>query len=185
MDDLMATRRFRNPLKLGNKGTAAIEFALIAPVFFGLLFAIFETGMTYFASLTLANAVMDTSRLIRTGEAQTTGISQTDFRNTLCDKISMLMSCGADKLNIDVRTFSSFGGSAFPTPLDAGGNLNPDLNHYDTGASSKNAGASDIVLVRAFYQWQLYTPIVGAYFSNMPGNVRLLSASVAFRNEPY
>jgi Flp pilus assembly protein TadG len=181
----MAALRIRNPLKLDSKGTAAIEFALIAPVFFAMLFAIIETGMTYFANLTLANAVLDTSRLIRTGQVAAGGISQTDFRNRLCTQIQVLMSCAADKLNLDVRSFSSFGTAAYPAPLDADGNLNPDLNHYNTGASSKNAGTSDIVLVRAFYQWQLYTPVFGTYFSNMSGNVRLLSASVAFRNEPY
>ncbi len=181
----MAVKRIRVRRKLDDKGTAAIEFALIAPVFFGLLFAIIETGMTFFANLTLSNAILDTSRLIRTGQVQTTGISQSDFRNTLCGKIQDLLSCDAAKLNIDVRSFSSFGGSNFPAPLDADGNLSADLNHFDTGASSKSAGTSDIVLVRAFYQWQLYTPVFAKYFANMPGDVRLLSASVAFRNEPF
>lgn len=171
---------------LDDRGTAAIEFALIAPVFFGLLFAIIETGMTYFANLTLQNAVMDTSRLIRTGQAQTDGITQTEFRGTLCDKIKILMSCGSDRLKLDVRAFSSFGTAAFPPAIDPDtGTFSSDLDRYETGSSSKATGATDIVLVRAFYNWPLYTPLFARYFSNMPDNGHLISASVAFRNEPY
>jgi hypothetical protein len=39
--------------------------------------------------------------------------------------------------------------------------------------------------MRAFYTWQLFTPLFGNYFANMANNQRLLSASVAFKNEPY
>ena len=62
---------FRRLGKRGNSGSAAVEFALIAPVFFLLLFAIFETGMLFFADMTLENGVAVTARLIRTGQAQT------------------------------------------------------------------------------------------------------------------
>ena len=38
-------RRFRH----NRRGSAAVEFALVAPVFFALLFAIIETGIIFFA----------------------------------------------------------------------------------------------------------------------------------------
>jgi len=41
-----ALRRFRG----SRRGSAAVEFALVAPVFFALLFAIIETAIMFFAS---------------------------------------------------------------------------------------------------------------------------------------
>ena len=55
-----AVRRFRRD----GRGSAAVEFAFIAPVFFVLLFAIIETAIVFFASQVLEGAVQDTGRLI-------------------------------------------------------------------------------------------------------------------------
>ena len=174
--------------KRGNSGSAAVEFALIAPTFFLMLFAIFETGMVFFADMTLANAVTTTGRLVRTGQAQNQNMTQDQFRTQLCNQISFLLPCtNADsaKLLIDVRAFPNFSTAAYPQALDANGNLNPNLNSYQPGASSQVPGQNAIVLVRVFYTWQLYTPLFGSYFSNMANNTRLLSYSLAFKNEPF
>ena len=44
-----ALRRFRG----NRRGSAAVEFALVAPIFFGLLFAIIETAIMFFAGQVL------------------------------------------------------------------------------------------------------------------------------------
>lgn len=62
-------QRFCHRLKADAiKGSAAIEFALVAPVFFILLMGTIETGVIFFAQATLQNAVNDTARLVRTGQ---------------------------------------------------------------------------------------------------------------------
>ena len=180
----------RNPVhvfrggKRATAGTAAIEFAMIAPLFFLMLFATLETGMAYFANMTLQNGVQQTARLIRTGQASKSNMTQAQFRQAVCDQIKVLLSCDSSRLYIDIRSFTSFGGQAYPAPLDAQQNMNNGLDSYQIGTSGQ-AGGSVIVLFRAFYKWQLYTPMFGAYFANMSGNQRLLTASTAFRNEPY
>lgn len=183
----MAMARLRLP-NLGPRatsGSAAVEFAMIAPVFLLLLFAIMEVALSFYADQILANAVIETGRLIRTGQAQQQNMSASQFRTALCNKINYLLSCDSSKLYVDVRSFSSFGTAAYPQALDAAGNLNPSLNSYQPGGSSDTAGVNTIVLIRAFYKWKLLTPMVSAHFANMSGSTRLLSASVAFRNEPY
>ena len=180
----------RTPLQImrrgrrGQTGNAIIEFAMIAPLFFLLLFASLETGLAYFANMTLQNAVMGTSRLIRTGQAQKANMSQAAFRTAVCAEISMLLSCDASKLYIDVRSFDSFGNPAAPAPIDGNGDMAGGMDSFQLGESSMTGGQS-IVLYRAFYKWQLFTPIFGQYFANMNGNIRLLSSSAAFKNEPY
>jgi hypothetical protein len=94
------------------------------------------------------------------------------------------MSCDANTLYIDVRSFNSFNGSSYPPPQDQDGNLNGNFDTFNLGQSSM-VGGDTIVLYRALYKWKLFTPIFGQYFANMPGNIRLLSVTMAFRNEPY
>jgi Flp pilus assembly protein TadG len=159
-------------------GSAAMEFALIAPVFFAIFFAILETGLVFFANAVLQNGMQDAARLIRTGQAQGT-MDATAFRTYVCGKVSSLLSCDASKLYIDVRSFTNFSSAAYPTAINANGTLNTTLNSYQLGK------AGDVVLVRGFYTWPLFTPVFSAYFSNLSGNVRLISASAAFRNEPF
>jgi Flp pilus assembly protein TadG len=141
--------------------------------------AIVETGMVYFANSALANGMENAARLIRTGQVQASGMSQAAFRQIVCDDISSFMSCDSSKLYIDIRAFSNFAGASYPAPIDGGGNLNANLNSYQVGSSCQ------VVLARAFYTWRLFTPFFSQYFANLGNHKRLLSASIAFRNEPY
>jgi Flp pilus assembly protein TadG len=167
-------------------GAAAVEFAIIAPVFFMMLWSIFETGLVFFASQTLTHGLQTTARSIRTGQAQSAQMSQSQFRTAVCNQVRFILSCDADKLYLDVRAFSTFGGVAFQPPLDANKKFdNVNMNHFEMGQSGNIANGSSIVLVRGFYVWPLFTPVFSQYFANMAGNNRLLSASVAFKNEPY
>lgn len=174
--------RFRTLLRRlrrdGRKGSAAIEFAFVAPIFFILLMGTIEAALVFFAQATLQNAVSEVGRQIRTGQVQTAGTTQGQFRTEICDAISPLLSCSTD-LQIDVESFGTYGGVSFTPPLDSNGNLNAGLNNFNTG------NPCSVVLVRAFYQWQLFTPALSWFLVNMSGNRHLLSAAAAFRNEPY
>src|SRR5512138_2217853 len=64
-------RRFRR----NRRGSAAIEFALVAPVFFALLFAIIETALMFFASQVLETIAQNSARMVLTGQAQTGAVT--------------------------------------------------------------------------------------------------------------
>src|SRR6202011_5270580 len=51
-------RRFRRH----HHGSAVVEFALVTPVFFGLLFAIIELALVFFASQVLETVTQDSAR---------------------------------------------------------------------------------------------------------------------------
>ena len=53
------------------------------------------------------------------------------------------------------------------------------MNNYNPGT------ACTVVLVRVFYAWPVFTPILTPFLSNMAGNKHLLYSAAAFRNEPY
>ena len=158
-------------------GTTAIEFGIVSLPFFMLLVALIEIGLVFFGNFTLENAVDRAARKIRTGEAQTSGFDAGAFKTEVCSNVYAMLDC-AGGLKVDVRTFENFGGVALPPPLDGDGNLIDDFD-FDPG----NGG--DIVVVRAFYEWDLIASVPGAGLGNMAGGHRLLSATVAFRNEPF
>ena len=169
-----------------NKGSAAIEFAMVAPVFFILLLGIFEAAIMFFSQAALQNATTDMGRLIRTGQtvcytgsgSTCAAMTKDQFRTLLCAKVSPLVACDSN-LQIDVQAYSSYGSTNFNPPLNADKTLNTTLNNYITGS------ACDVVLARTFYTWPVATPVLSWFLVNMAGNKHLLTATTAFRNEPY
>jgi len=165
--------RFRR----NRRGSTAVEFALVAPVFFALLFAIIETALIFFASQVLETITQDSARQIFTGQAQGASLTQAQFAELVCGQVSVLFDC--NNIKIDVQNYNtSFAGVQINSQIDAGGNF-VDTMHYNPG------GPCEVVVVRLFYPWPLFVTGLGYNISNLSGNKRLLSATAAFRNEPY
>ena len=167
----------------GTRANAAIEFAMVAPVFFLLLLAVIENGVIYFAGSTLQYATDNAARFVRTGQASAlTGSAsqqQAAFRQRICNDIGPVLQCNAN-LQVDLQAYpSGYGGASFTNPLDGSGNLNPSLNNYNTGV------ACNVVLLRVFYTWNIITPLLSPFLTNMATGKHLITATSAFRNEPY
>ena len=156
-------------------GATAVEFALIAFPFFAILFAIIEVCLVFFAGQLLEKAAQDTTRLILTGQAQKSGMTEAQFKQKVCTEVSMLLDCS--KLYIDVKNYPTFAAVNTSNPI-SNGNLVNNFT-FDPG------GPSSIVIARVLYPWQLFVPTMGLNLSNMNNNIRLLTATTAFRNEPY
>jgi Flp pilus assembly protein TadG len=159
------------------KGAAAVEFALVAPMFFAVLFAIIEMALVFFASQILETVTQDTSRLIMTGQAQNAAFTQAQFKNAVCAKLVTMFDC-VNGVSIDVKSYPQFSSVDISDPIDAGKNFVPP-NNYLPG------GPGDIVVVRLFYKWPLYVTGLGFNIANVGTNQKLLTATAAFQNEPY
>jgi Flp pilus assembly protein TadG len=171
-----ALRRFRR----NRRGSAAVEFALVAPVFFALLFAIIETAIVFFANQVLETVTQDSARLVQTGQAQAAAYDAANFKKlVVCARplANLLFDCMSG-VYVDVQSYPAFSNVVITDPIDAAKNFTNNMQ-YNPG----NAG--DIVVVRAFYQWPLFVTGLGYNISNLSGSKRLLSATAAFRNEPY
>jgi Flp pilus assembly protein TadG len=166
-------RRFRR----NHRGSAAVEFALVAPIFFGLLFAIIELSLVFYAGQILETATQDSARVIMTGQAQMSAFTQAQFKNLVCSKIVTMFDC-VNGVSIDVQSYTAFGSVNIADPIDASRNFVPP-NNYLPG------GPGDIVVVRIFYQWPLIVTGLGFNIANLSGSKRLLTATAAFQNEPY
>ena len=163
-------------------GSSAIEFAIVAAPFLVVIFMILQVGLIYLANGELENAAAQGARLIRTGDAQSQNFDAGRFKTEVCKNLTALLSC--DHLSLDVRTFSGFGGADLTNPLDGGGNLK-------TGFSYQPGIGGQVVIVRAFYDWDFPTKLPKAIggipvsLSNMENGDLLLVATQAFRNEPF
>ncbi len=170
------------------KGSAAIEFAMVAPVFFVLLMGTIEAGVMFFAQSALQNALNDTARLVRTGQTacyttsagSCVAMTQAQFKTKLCSQVStLLQSCTTGGLQFDVNAYpSGYSAATNSSPLDSSKNLN-NLTAFNVGS------ACDVVLVRAFYKWPVFTPGLNYFMANVAGNYHLLATAAAFRNEPF
>lgn len=163
-------------LRKDESGTTAIEFGLVALPFFALMVAIIEVALVYFANFSLENGVDQAARLIRTGQVQQQGLNVAQFKQSVCDKVAGLSDC-VGGLKLDVQRFDNFTGVNLSDPLTGDGELRDDFG-FDPGAGG------DVVVVRAFYEWDLIASLPGG-LGNMPSGGRLLSAVATFRNEPF
>lgn len=159
-------------------GSAAVEFALIAPVLFVLLLGLIEAGVVFLGQFMLQDAVNEAARLIRTGQAAESSMTKAAFRQYICDKVDTVLSCD-DNLQIDVESYTSFSSTSYADVLNADGTLNTALNNYSTG------DVCSVVVVRAFYTWNVVTPLLSTFLVNMADDKHLIAVASAFRNEPY
>lgn len=166
-------RRFRR----NRRGAAAVEFALVAPMFFAVLFAIIELALVFFASQILETVTQDTARLVMTGQAQGSSLTQQQFKDAVCARLQVMFDC-VNGVYVDVRSYSGFASVNISPPIDASRNFVNDMK-YCPGKDG------DIVVVRLFYQWPIFVPGLGFNLTNMIGNKRLLTATAAFQNEPF
>jgi Flp pilus assembly protein TadG len=77
----------------GEDGVTAIEFAMIAPLFFLLLGSIMETGIMLFSEYSLQTSVQSAGRLVRTGQAQELQLTEAAFKNEICKTAEIVMDC--------------------------------------------------------------------------------------------
>jgi Flp pilus assembly protein TadG len=174
---LACTRKLLRRFRRNRRGSTVVEFALVAPIFFALLFAIIETAMVFFAGQVLETVTQDSARVIQTGQAQHASYSAAQFKDLVCSKIVALFDC-QNGIYVDVRSYPQFTSVNITDPIDSSRNFVNDTK-YCPGKDG------DIVVVRLFYQWPIFVTSLGYNIANLNGGKRLLSATAAFKNEPF
>lgn len=172
------SRVFGVRLRRDQGGAAAVEFAVIAPIFFFLMFVIAETALIFIAEQVMDNSVFETARLIRTGQVQGSGMTKAEFRDEVCNRMSVFVDCSGADFYLDVRSYPTFGDMVVDEPVDDDEEFE-DEGTYDFGE------ANEIVVVRAYYQWPTNSIFGSLSLKNMANGKRLIGSFAAFRNEPY
>jgi hypothetical protein len=90
--------------------------------------------------------------------------------------VPALFNCS--NIYIDVESYSAFSNVTINSQIDGSGNFVNNMQ-YSPGCPG------DVVVVRLFYQWPIFVTGLGYNIANLSGSKRLLSATAAFKNEPY
>jgi len=169
-------RRFRR----NRRGAAAVEFALVAPLFFCVLFAILETAILFFAGQVLEQGMAESARLMLTHQAQDSGMDVNAFKTDLCNRIKVMFNCSGNlaNLNVDVKVFPPGTAITISDPIVAGSLTGP------FSYSLPPSGSPNTVVIRAFYEWPLFVTRLSYNIANLNGSKRLLAATAAFHVEP-
>lgn len=197
--------RFRRSLFLrfrrNRDGVVAIEFALLALPFIGIIFAILEVALYFWANQVLETMVADASRAVYTGSFQKENPAganpqpaklseiKSKFLDAMCyttvdgkkEKRPALFDC-ANAVKIDVRKGADLGrtypGAISPPDYDA---VKKELDTSSWGY--QETGAGEVVVVRAVVEFPVFVPIYGP--GSLPNGSRLVMATAVFRNEPF
>ncbi len=162
------------------RGVTAIEFGILALPFFTLIFAIIETAMMFFAQQILDSATEDASRMIKTGQAQGSGYTITDFKNYICGYTFGLFNC--NNILVQVNVITSFANVSTSPAVETC--TATTCTWSVTDAYTPGVGRS-VVQVTASYRWPLMVVLPYFNLKNQPDNYRLMSSIRVFRNEPF
>ncbi|MCF6276090.1 MAG: pilus assembly protein [Robiginitomaculum sp.] len=184
-------RRFFSLLRKNKDGATAIEFAMLGIPFAALLFGIVEISVLFFMTSTVHLAVAEVSRDIRTGEFQGTGGGADEFKAAVCAAMSTVGHCGNLRVDVVSSATGKFSELVLPqSPPDCTGN--PD--EIDACEAADPAmppdtytitASSDIVIVRVQYVHHLSVPNELTRLANAAGNTHVITATTAFKNEPF
>ena len=187
-DPRYRTKRLRSRFLRSRSGSAAVEFALIAPVFFALMFSLMEAGWLMTKIALTENAVAEIGRDIYRGAAQAnsanqdTSITQGSLKQRICSSIPVIPNC-VNNVTLEVTTIRGFNdvpSTSAPCQYSFS-SLAPPVTTYNPG------GSAEISLVRVCITTDVLFPGLGIGLQlpkNLQGRYEIVT-SLAFLNEPF
>ncbi len=152
-------------LRRDRRAVAALEFAIVGPVFLLFLFAAFGVGIIGFYQLALDDAVRDAGRQLQIdGPAAT---SKSSFVSAVCQNFGYLASDCTTSLTYKVQASTSAAGftGLSPAPLDSSGNFT--IAFFNSGTTYA-AGVN--VLLQVSYPLPFTLPYIGALITGTGTN---------------
>ncbi len=156
------------PCDACKRGVTAVEFALIAPVFFMIMMGIVEVSLVMLTQHLMDNTMFNASRTAKTGYTED-GKTQLD---TVVQQVTTELGSLAPLIDVSKISFSyaSYGSLT-------------DINQPEAG--QQNLGtAQQVVVFTLTYPWHFFTPIIGNIMGDANRDMTLTS-KIVVRNEPY
>lgn len=152
---------------------------MVAFPFFFMMFAIIEVGLVFVTDSMLANASMETGRLVRTGQASKASLTAEQFKAQFCSRMSIFSSQCETRVTMDVREIPQFRNQNPPDPMASGTTFDTSKLIYETGKPGS------LMLIRVWYRQPLFSPFMAQALSRLNDGKVVLQATTSFRNEPY
>jgi Flp pilus assembly protein TadG len=129
------------------RGSPAIEFALLAPVIIAVILAILQASVIFLAKAYLETATEAASRFVMTNQANS--LTQAQFKTQLCNNISALFTCANLIVELQQAPLTASQMSAAMPQFNANGVLT-------TPASYSVAAAPAKMMLIVMYQWSIF-----------------------------
>jgi Flp pilus assembly protein TadG len=167
-----------------SSGATAVEFAMIAPLFFLMLGVILETGLMLFTEYVLQTSVQEAARLVRTGQAQSASMAAGDLKTKICRLAGVIINCPS---KVTVYTASAADFAALKTIMPSYLGVGKKADGSPGPSSFSCGGPSAAVGMIATYDWDFNIPYFMGFMANMSGNsqTRRLAGFAMFKNEPF
>ena len=140
------------------RGQSLVEFALVAPLFFLLVFAVVDFGRLFFMQMTLQNALQEAARYAVTGQHQPDPKNPGNNLSRIASiqQVAQQAAPGMDVSNLSISSKS--------------------------GGPNSGGGPKDTVTLSLTTSVPLITPVIGIFF---PGGAYTFTVSVSLMNEPF
>src|SRR5277367_6409106 len=169
--------------KLAGDETAspAVEFALVFPIFIGIVLATLQAASIFLVKAFFESAAEEAARVVLTNQTEALTVAQ--FQTEVCNQLTALFNCaqvtveleplpaGTTNLTSMLPQFNSSGVVVSTRPIDVG-----------AGAGA-GASGTDMLLV-VMYPWPVYGGPLGLNFANLGNGKMLMTSTQVFRIEP-
>ncbi|MBI1392277.1 MAG: hypothetical protein GC152_05980 [Alphaproteobacteria bacterium] len=163
------------------RGSTAVEFAILGPIFLMFVLSTFEVGWFYFANSQVDAAALAAAREIRTGSVQKDNLDKDEFFAAVCPALALFGDCD-DKVTVAVERYGSFSALADDNdPVICRDDASTDVDNLPFEPGSDG----DIVRLRICLLYDTTNPALGVNVSNASNGRRRLHSEFIFRNEPF
>jgi Flp pilus assembly protein TadG len=160
-------------------GSPAVEFALVFPIFVGVVLATLQAGSIFLVKAFFESGAEAAARVVLTN--QTGALTAAQFQTEICNQLTGLFTCGELTVELEPMPAGTTNISALLPTFDSKGNV-VGTPTVDVGANAGAAG-TDMLLV-VMYPWPVYGGPLGLNFSNMGNGKMLMTSTQVFRIEP-
>ncbi|NRA87158.1 MAG: pilus assembly protein [Rhizobiales bacterium] len=180
---LQSLKNMLRAFQRDKKGATAVEFAILAPVFFTLFFSIFEAGYLFSKVAMLDYAVSKVAKQIYIGAANRGVVTYEDIEKLLCDNVVIGGKNCTKDLHIElviVEDLTDFPDKNVVCQDSQGENINPII--------SFNGGVGvNVMFMRVCLMTNILVPGLGLglQLPKTDANRYAIVATTAFVNEPF
>jgi Flp pilus assembly protein TadG len=160
-------------------GSPAVEFALVFPIFVGVVLTTLQAGSIFLVKAFFESGAEAAARVVLTN--QTGALTAAQFQTEICNQLTGLFTCGELTVELEPMPAGTTNISALLPTFDSKGNV-VGTPTVDVGANAGAAG-TDMLLV-VMYPWPVYGGPLGLNFSNMGNGKMLMTSTQVFRIEP-
>ena len=167
------------------RGSAAVEFALVALPFFMFVLGVLGIGLYFFTVNSLEHGVESAARQVRTGQAQKSGLTVGGFKELVCSSAGSYIDC--DKLRVLVQHSATWAGIDPEPCVNSSNQMSASTGDTDDSLYGYTGGSGQVVLITLCYEWDLaksFSFLQLGTGSDGSG-AAIIQATTAFRTEPY